>query len=220
MSCKRSFCLWFIFTLIHLYIHLNYSVPKTKSEHASQSLLLILLKDELLKAQSDKDTYYKLIKPLFKGVIPDLAEDSFSWAYSILISRQNNILHKLKDESGERSSSNRNSKNESIIQILALIPVYDMFNHAFITTNQVGIIPHNMTDLVICYQATSFYDPEEEASQLYSAQNVDEGSEVFMTYGKRSNQKLFLYQGFVGPLSCYDRILVVCPGLVKSTKHV
>ena len=87
----------------------------------------------------------------------------FEWARAIAQTRQNPITVKDYDKEAKH---------------LALIPLYDMFNH------KSGHI-------------TAYYDPIKNTAVLDTAVNCTKGSEIFMSYGNRPNQLLFLHSGFV-----------------------
>ncbi|KAI8900227.1 hypothetical protein BC833DRAFT_582724 [Globomyces pollinis-pini] len=95
---------------------------------------------------------------------PHFTFERFQWARAICLTRQNPIFR-----------SNPENQQESH---LALIPLYDMFNHSNGTV-------------------TSFYDMNNSMLEMKSQFDVKIGDEILMTYGARSNQELFLYSGFV-----------------------
>ena len=56
---------------------------------------------------------------------------------------------------------------------------------------------------------TAYFDAESKISVLKSNQAFVKGSEIFMSYGSRPNQDLFLYSGFVDSLNTSnDRIKI------------
>ena len=61
---------------------------------------------------------------------------------------------------------------------LCLIPFYDMFNH------QPGHV-------------STMFDPVTQTAQVAAFRDFEPGSQVFITYGNRSNQDLYLFSGFV-----------------------
>ncbi len=72
---------------------------------------------------------------------------------------------------------------------LALIPLWDMCNHAN------GVIG---TD----------YDPEHGTCVCYATQPFKAGEEFKIFYGPRSNAELFIHQGFVYPSNKADSIKI------------
>ncbi|KAH6575883.1 hypothetical protein BSLG_000433 [Batrachochytrium salamandrivorans] len=84
-----------------------------------------------------------------------------------------------------------NDQTDSLNRFLGLIPLFDMFNHA------------------PCEPSTTF-DAKEHYSETTAACQVDPGEQIFINYGNRSNQELFIYSGFVDPSNTkYDRIRVL-----------
>ncbi|KAI8916125.1 hypothetical protein EDD86DRAFT_197723 [Gorgonomyces haynaldii] len=65
-------------------------------------------------------------------------------------------------------------------QALALIPLLDMFNH------RPGPIK-------------SDFDPSKRAAIVYSDRKVAKGDQIYMSYGPKSNQDLFIFMGFTNP---------------------
>jgi protein-histidine N-methyltransferase len=108
----------------------------------------------------------------------------FEWARAVVLTRQNPIQSYVN--------------NELSFQ-LALIPLYDMFNHSD------GDI-------------TGTFDVALQTAQLFSKDSTEPGSQIFMSYGKRSNQDLFMFCGFIGNTTEFD-----CPkvfvALSKNDPH-
>jgi histone-lysine N-methyltransferase SETD3 len=98
---------------------------------------------------------------------------AFKWARAITLTRQNSIPH-INVQKHQMSN-----KPTNLPMQLALIPLYDMFNH------RSGIID-------------TFYDTERNVAETFSSRSYEIGEEIFIMYGARSNQNLFQYCGFVG----------------------
>jgi histone-lysine N-methyltransferase SETD3 len=79
--------------------------------------------------------------------------------------------------------------DDTVILQLALIPYFDLFNH------QSGPI-------------TSSFDLEVRKATLRNGRDSGVGEELFMSYGTRSNQELFMFCGFVGNDCTHDRLRI------------
>jgi hypothetical protein len=80
-------------------------------------------------------------------------------------------------------------KDDVVTTQLALIPYFDLFNH------QSGPI-------------TSNFDLGSKKACLSNRREAKAGDELFMSYGARSNQELFMFCGFVGEDCTHDRIRI------------
>ena len=101
----------------------------------------------------------------------DLSYAEFRWAVSVVMTRQNQIP----------LSSGKGLD-------LALIPVWDMCNHAD-------------------GEITTFFNSESQTTEFQAMQDFKQGDQVFIFYGKRPNSDLLLYSGFVyGSANKYDCI--------------
>lgn len=83
------------------------------------------------------------------------------WARAITLTRQNQIPG-------------------AIGTTLALIPLYDLFNHA-------------LGGMETCF------DVETQCSETTTREIVRPGDQMFIMYGQRPNQDLLLFSGFVDP---------------------
>lgn len=100
-----------------------------------------------------------------------LSWENYTWATAVAMTRQNDI------PSGDKT-------------LCALVPIWDMCNHApGPATTSVGI-------------------SEEEGVVVESRamRNFDEGDDISMSYGQRGNVDLLLYSGFVQAGNEYDRV--------------
>lgn len=88
--------------------------------------------------------------------------EQYRWAVSTVMTRQNFIP----------------ASNPENPMILALIPYWDMGNHANA-------------------KLTTDYNVEIDQSEYYSCGEYTSGTQVFMSYGNRPNSDLFLHNGFV-----------------------
>jgi len=94
---------------------------------------------------------------------------------------------------------------------LALIPLFDMFNHS---SGQVR--EHRSFYSFIIYicspsennktQITSFFDDKERALECLSMRDFKKGEQVYIFYGERPNSELLLFSGFVFPNNACDAL--------------
>ncbi|XP_049851212.1 actin-histidine N-methyltransferase-like [Schistocerca gregaria] len=130
-----------------------------------------------------KAYYETLMTILTHDIMPKnfYTYDTFIWALSAVYSRQTFIAKSSKCSPNPGYDSNERTT-------LALVPGYDMFNHAY-------------------GKNTSNYDSEADALQLFAMKNFERGEQAYMYYGPRSNSELLLYQGFVDCENPHDYTL-------------
>lgn len=102
--------------------------------------------------------------------------NSFKWAMSIILSRQNNYTISV------------NPDDNTVKSGLCLIPGLDMFNHA----------PGP--------ELKAQHDLSESKSEVYIDRDFQVGDEVTIVYGNRSNDQLLMYSGFIDPTRGVDDI--------------
>jgi len=103
--------------------------------------------------------------------------DIFRWAYATILSRKNQIP--LIGRSGNP------------VDILALIPLYDLFNH------EDGD------------EITAEYSLETESLECRAKRDFEVGEQIYMFYGHRSNLDLMLNSGFCSKSNRWDYVTVL-----------
>mmetsp|Transcript_9974 Transcript_9974/g.24887 ORF Transcript_9974/g.24887 Transcript_9974/m.24887 type:complete len:510 (+) Transcript_9974:67-1596(+) len=100
--------------------------------------------------------------------VENFTYENFEWAMCTVLSRQNAVP----------SSSADSSENQAPKAMLALVPFYDMVNHAE-------------------GEMKTFFNPKENAIECAAMHDAKPNEQVFMCYGVRNNLEFLLYQGFV-----------------------
>lgn len=112
------------------------------------------------------------------GTVQDFTFSSFKWAMSVVMTRQNFI---------------RNAQGESI---LALIPLWDMCNHA-------------------SGPVSTHFDIQLDRLEFNAMNAFKQGQEISMSYGNRPSADMLMYSGFV-PDECVNDFLAVAVPLPAS----
>ncbi|KAJ3126942.1 hypothetical protein HK098_006982 [Nowakowskiella sp. JEL0407] len=121
-----------------------------------------------------------LQKNKFKSIpAKNFSYDLFRWSVCVVMTRQN-PLPIISPNVAENADDSELNPVRRPTSELALIPLYDMFNH----TPTHG-------------EVSTFYNPESSVSETYAPADFAAASEILVTYGKRGNSDLFLYSGFV-----------------------
>ncbi|CAH8498842.1 unnamed protein product [Heterobilharzia americana] len=81
-------------------------------------------------------------------------------------------------------------------KIMCLIPVWDMINHKF-------------------GHVTTHYDPEMDELVFNTMEAYEPGDQIFMDYGKRTNEEFFLFSGFVPDYNPHNKLTITL-GLSSS----
>ena len=110
---------------------------------------------------------------LKEELLNHLTLEEFIWAFSVLKTRQNNVPWDIFPQEKELNEI----KSKKPFQI-ALIPLYDFFNH------KKGNLS---TD----------FSKEDNSVICYSMQHVKKGDQVYIFYGPRNNYELIVNNGFL-----------------------
>lgn len=123
--------------------------------------------------------YTKLVESnVIDGLQPYFTWVHFRWAMALIMSRQN----MYSKEDGSRQ--------------FALVPLYDMVNHA----------PGKVT---------AYFVPGTNTLELNAMRDFSSGNELFMSYGHRTNTELLVYQGFLADNNS-DTFSVTLPPIVSD----
>eukprot|EP00953_Heterococcus_sp_UTEX-ZZ885_P036236 18683-Heterococcus_DN1.PRE.3 len=116
--------------------------------------------------------------------VSSFSYELYRWAFATVVTRQNRIYYR---PTAAAPAVAGDSAVEQLQDALALIPVYDMCNHAE------GLM-------------TTAFDCDERCLVMTAMQDFAAGEEITMFYGKRPNRELLLYSGFVVPNSLHDSL--------------
>ena len=118
--------------------------------------------------------------------------EQYRWARAVIETRRNILPNFVNGPaaSSYSSSSSSPSQAEGPQNVVTLIPFWDLINHS---TEAAKI--------------SSFYEPELHGLVFKSTLAYNQGDQVFMYYGDRSNQELLEHSGFVindNPIDTFD----------------
>lgn len=103
--------------------------------------------------------------------------DLYRWAVSAVMTRQNSVPRVHANPGAQ------NPSGDSATAMSALVPLWDMFNHSD-------------------GKLSTDYDVKANTLRCYAMRDFDEGEQVTIFYGKRSNAEFLIHNGFV----CRDNI--------------
>jgi protein-histidine N-methyltransferase len=125
--------------------------------------------------------------------VSSFSYELYRWAFATVVTRQNRIYYRPTTAAAAAGDSTV----EQLQDALALIPVYDMCNHAE-------------------GPMTTAFDSDERCLVMTAMQDFAAGAEVTMFYGKRPNRELLLYSGFVVPDSQHDSLPLDAAAALKA----
>jgi SET domain len=128
--------------------------------------------------------------------VSSFSYELYRWAFATVVTRQNRIYYRPTVAAAAVGAAG-GSAVEQLQDALALIPVYDMCNHAE-------------------GPMTTAFDCDERCLVMTAMQDFAAGDEITMFYGKRPNRELLLYSGFVVPDSLHDSLPLEAAAALRS----
>eukprot|EP00953_Heterococcus_sp_UTEX-ZZ885_P036240 18684-Heterococcus_DN1.PRE.2 len=128
--------------------------------------------------------------------VSSFSYELYRWAFATVVTRQNRIYYRPTVAAAAVGAAG-DSAVEQLQDALALIPVYDMCNHAE-------------------GPMTTAFDCDERCLVMTAMQDFAAGDEITMFYGKRPNRELLLYSGFVVPDPLHDSLPLEAAAALRS----
>lgn len=168
-----------------------------------------------------RDTWARLEAPL-AGLARDLGlrrptMEDWVWAYGVFWSRGQSLPVPQSGSASQALARHSSGRGESVpITILeGLVPGLDFANHRVSPGPQCWwevVVPERQQPAEGSSPAASAPGPGTEVRlQLHGGASVTRGSELFISYGDKSNEELLMLHGFALPANPHDRLMLHCP---------